>query len=154
MAQKGPELKSSILGGLTSNLRVTRGNRPRGVHLWHLFSLRVTFTVHVRDVFCVYYVCFLLPYLINIFHSCSTLFSMPKNTLSYSNSLFFFFLDIFCMMVVACIFRHCKCTRFNLQHNTKPIQELQHIFKYIHDYKWNTFYYFVSYVVFTNFVTQ
>ena len=33
-AQKGPELKSSILGRLTSALRQTRGNRPPGGHFW------------------------------------------------------------------------------------------------------------------------
>ena len=47
MTQKGPELKSSILVGFTSALRVTRGNRPRGVQFWHYIFSRITFTIRI-----------------------------------------------------------------------------------------------------------
>merc|ERR1711983_189242 len=64
MTQKGPELKSPILGRLTSTLRLTRGNRPRGVHFWPLIFSRITFTIHIgciRDVLWVYFASIQLP---------------------------------------------------------------------------------------------
>ena len=53
MTQKGPELKSSILVRLTSALRQTRGNRPRGVHFWTYIFSRITFTIRIS---CIWYV--------------------------------------------------------------------------------------------------
>ena len=47
MTQKGPELKSSILGRLTSTLRLTRGNRSRGVHFWPYIFSRITFSIRI-----------------------------------------------------------------------------------------------------------
>ena len=64
MTQKGPELKSSILGRLTSALRQTRGNRPRGVHFWPLIFSRITFTICIgciQDVLWVYFASIQLP---------------------------------------------------------------------------------------------
>ena len=54
MTQKGPELKSSILGRLTSALWQTRGNRPRGVHFWPYIFSRITFSVRICHILCVF----------------------------------------------------------------------------------------------------
>ena len=70
MTQKGPELKSSILGRFTSALRVTRGNRPRGVHFWPYIFSRITFSVCIGciwNVFWVYFDLFLCLFRPNIY---------------------------------------------------------------------------------------
>ena len=60
-----PKLNSPILVGFTPALRLTRGNRPRWVHLCHLFSHRITFTIHIsriQDVFWMYYTSILISH--------------------------------------------------------------------------------------------
>ena len=59
------KLKSSILVGFTSALGLTGGNRPRWVHLCHLFLHRITFTIHISIsvVFRMYFGCIILQFL-------------------------------------------------------------------------------------------